>query len=313
MANTTWSSSWTNASDPQFRAWAGALSSALAAVGMVLVEASTVASAWGSVIAGYSGSTTNTEWAWEVWRFPTSAVQTASPVFLRIGYGTLTTGSAPYITIKVSASAGSGGVTTGIGGSDKIGVVPGSVSTATATPWYLSCDGHGLALFTNSTSGSASHRNLIVIDRLRGRDGDPLTDYGLVMLDSYGSRNAISQNVWDLATGEWVATTWNGGAPCITQGALSAAASNLNASGETLVYPWNLVTKNAHAVSKMLATYAMPDMAAFAPQPVRWLPSIGTPTDRTLLPLGSYLSGSWDWVGSSASPGASVAIWWSDP
>lgn len=311
--NTSWSSTWNNASDPLFRSWAGLLSQALFDVGMVPVERSSVASAWGTVIGGFVGTTTNTEWAWEVWRFPDSPEQTAAPVFIRIGYGTGSS-QCPNITIRVSATAGTGGNAPGIGGSDKIAVTVGSIQATWATPWLLSCDGHGLALFANSTyTSNSACGTLLVIDRVRDPEGDPHTGYALAMLHSYSGRNSVTQNVFDLVSGEWVSTTWGGGAPCITQSGLSTVTTNLNGNGETQVYPWIFVTKNAQGFSKMIATYSLNDMIALSTQAVRWLPSIGTPADRTLKGLGAWMAGSWDYVGSSVSPGASLAMWWSDP
>lgn len=310
--NTSWSSTWNNASDPLFRSWAELLSQALFDVGMVPVERSSVASAWGTVISGFNGTTTNTEWAWEVWRFPDSPEQTAAPVFLRIGYGTGSS-QCPNITIRVSTTAGTGGNAPGIGGSDKIAVTVGSVNAAApATPWYLSCDGHGLALFANSTYTQVSDRSLIVVDRIRGSDGEPHPGHGLAIIHSYSGRNATSQNVFDLVSGEWVATTWSGVAPCITQSGLSTTTTNLNGNGETQVYPWIFVTKNAQGFSKMIATYSLNDMIALSTQNVRWLPSIGTPADRTLKPLGSFMAGAWDYAGTSLSPGSALAMWWAD-
>lgn len=311
MANYSWSSTAGASTEPMFRAWAQGISAALAAIGMVRVEASASASNWTVAFAGWSASPTGTEYAWEVWAFPSSATQTASPLFIRVGYQMSATVSAtPQLTMKFATAQGSGGVVTGIGGSGTIAMTPGAGATTQSAQCFAACDGHGLVIAhsVDNTNNPSSVRSWLVVDRYRNPNGTPQNG-GLSVFRGYHLSNTIYHHNFDLVANEYVATTF-AYAPCLTQGGLQPYVSNFKANGEAQLWPWWSSSKNGHGVSKMIATYANNDMVALVNQSVSWLPSTGSATTRTVKPLGVWISNSCH--DAYQSSGASLAIWWSD-
>lgn len=312
MANYSWSSTAAASSEPVFRSWAQGISTALAAIGMVRVEASTAASNWSNVIAGFSNAATGTEYAWEVWAFPSSATQTASPLFFRVGYQVSTvTASTPQLTMKFATAQGSGGVVTGIGGTGALVMTPGNGTTGQAAQCFASCDGHGFALVhsVDNTNNPTASRSWFVVDRYRNADGTPQTGGLAVFRGQHASNNIFNHN-FDLVANEYNTTTF-AYAPCVTPGSIQQYNSYLKTNGEVQLFPWWSTTKNGHGVSKMISTYAQNDIVALNNQQVSWLPSTGSATTRTVKALGN-------WISTTAhdayqSPGACLAIWWSDP
>lgn len=313
MANTEWTSGNQANNDINFRAWAKGISDALNAVGMVRVEASTNASAWGSNLTSPVFTTTaNTELAWEVWAFPTSTMQTTtSPIFIRVGYGMQSTAGIPRLQIKLSTAQGTGGVTTGIGGSGSISVFGGASpgeGAQTVNNCWASCDGHGLTIAHCVTGfGSTAYRNWLVIDRFRDpANGDPLAT-GVAMYYGYSGAAGTTTVTYDMIQDEFVQYTTY--APCITPG-LSQYVSNLNANGEVVLYPWWAVSRQGHGVSKMIATHAVADIVTFQTQQVKWLTEQGSGTTRTVRSLGTWFTGYFDTQAYSLGP--AIALWWSD-
>lgn len=307
MSNTTWTGARTSSNSSNFLAWGKAISDALAAIGMVREDYSTYANTWLTAIPGYT-NTANTEWNWEIWRFPNSAEQTAAPIFIRVGYGTGSSTSGPLITFKLASAMGTigTGVVTGIGGSGVISGGAAILSTTTVGTSMAASDGHGLVLALNyDNAAGATAREWVVIDRHRDIDGTPLTT-GIALYRSL-SGSSVSVNHFDLVQSEYA--TMAGIAPCVTTGALSTTTPHLNASLEAQLYPWWSVTKNSHGVSKMIATYALPDLIAGADQAVRWLPALTPSTTRTVRALGATITGQFD---QGPSAGGAIAMWWSD-
>lgn len=312
MANWEWTSGVQANNDTNFRAWAKGISDALNAVGMIRVEASTNASAWGSALTSPAFTTTaNTELAWEVWAFPPSTMQTTtSPIFIRVGYGQHAVAGFPRLQIKVATAQGSGGVMTGIGGSASITVV-GSVNVGegaqTINNCWASCDGHGLTIAHSITGTSNGYRNWLVIDRFRDpANGDPLAT-GVAMYYGYSGAAGTTTVTYDMIQDEFV--TYSAYAPCITPG-LSQYVSNLNGNGEVVLYPWWAASRQGHGVSKMIATHAVTDIVSFRTQSVKWLTEQGSGTTRTVRSLGTWVTGYFDTQAYTAGP--AIALWWSD-
>ena len=300
--NWEWTSGNQANNDFNFRAWAKGISDALNAVGMVRVEASTNASAWGSALTSpVFTTTTNTELAWEVWAFPPSTMQTTtSPLFIRVGYGQHATAGIPRLQIKVAAAQGTGGVMPGIGGSGSI-TVNVNPATSEAAPTvnncWASCDGHGLTIAHSITGTHPAFRTWLVIDRFRDpANGDPLAT-GVAMY--YGYSGAAGTITYDMIQDEFVQYTTY--APCITPG-LSQYVSNLNANGEVVLYPWWAVSRQGHGVSKMIATHAVADIVTFQTQQVKWLTEQGSGTTRTVRSLGTWFTGYFDTQAYSLGP-----------
>ena len=311
MANYTWTSGTITNTDSTFRAWAKGISDALTAVGMVRVEASSNASAWGSTMTSPVFATTPlAELAWEVWAFPTSSMQTASPLFIRVGYGMDASAGYPRLQFKLATTQGSGGVMTGIGGSVSITVTVnywiGEAAQSTNNCW-ASCDGHGFAIVHDITGTVGAYRNVIVVDRHRDANGDPLTSGAAMFYLSGGG--SVASYTYDMIGDEFTGVT--GAAPCLTPGNLSAFTSNLDANGNVVLYPWWTATRQGHGVSKMIATYPVTDMVGLSTQDVKWLTSIPTATDRTVRAAGTWIAGGG--LDQTSSAGASIAVWWSDP
>lgn len=312
MANTTWTSNMVGAADLSFRLWAKGISDALGAVGMVRVDYSANAGAWGSVMAApvYTNSP-NTELAWEVWAFPPSTMQTTtSPLFIRVGYGIHASVGFPRLQIKLATTQGTGGVMTGIGGnvSTTVNTNAGTGELAQSPDnCWASCDGHGLAMAFNITGTNGVYRHWLVIDRFRDpANGDPLAT-GVAMYYGYSGAAGTTTVTYDMVQDEFASYSFY--APCITPG-LSPYLSNLNANGEVVLYPWRTVSRQGHGVSKMIATHAVADIVSFRTQSVKWLTEQGSGTTRTVRSLGTWVTGYFDIQTYSLGP--AIALWWSD-
>ena len=154
---------------------------------------------------------------------------------------------------------------------------------------------------------SGAYRNVIVVDRHRDANGDPLTSGAAMFYLSGGG--SVASYTYDMIGDEFTGVT--GAAPCLTPGNLSAFTSNLDANGNVVLYPWWTATRQGHGVSKMIATYPVTDMVGLSTQDVKWLTSIPTATDRTVRAAGTWIAGGG--LDQTSSAGASIAVWWSDP
>lgn len=310
MGNTTGSLPWSAVDETRFRTVGQFLNSALTAAGLTRVAASSVATNWSTTIAGYSAAANQsaaaggTDIAWEVWQFSTA--DSASPLFIRIGYGTYTSTSMFRLTFQLAQSAGSGGVVTPIGGSPHVTVHGQIPSNSTAATAWAAGDGHG---FVVATRVDASGMFWFAVDRYRNLDGT--LDSTNVMLFA-GSTAASPTAIYnyDLTANEYTSSTL---APCVTlPGGIGQFASNLNENNESTLYPWWGFTKNGMGVSKMVASYCRNDIGYGATRTAEWLPSEPpSPTTRTVKVLGAANTGGFDAL-ASTSTGVGLAIWWSD-
>lgn len=321
MANRQWTHVNQASTDPTFRAWAKNISDTLGGdggsipgIGLVRQSASSIASAWGTVIPNYSTlvSNLNSEIAWEIYAFPPSSQQTAAPLFVRVGYGIGSSSGSPALTFKFSTSAGpGGGVTTGIGGSGLLAANPGSGTNATASTCWASCDNHGFAIvFGIDHPSQGTYRSMVAVDRFRSPNGVAQTT-GFAMYRTNFGAGTVTAHQFDLVADELQTVT--SFAPCVTQTGLSTTSPNLTGDSKVQVYPWHSVTKNAHGVSKMVCTHAQPDIVSLGTQQVQWLPATGSPATRTVRSLGSFMTGVPFDIQNLSTSGACAAIWWSDP
>lgn len=311
MANHVWTSSYYSANDAYFRAWGKGISDAMAEVGMVKVDQGGCASNWNSVIAGYSAS--QVERGWEVWRFPTSAMQTAAPVFIRFGYWSRAVPGVtnlPGLNVQIGHAPGTGGVIDHVGATHDVALIGNGSASSTSVSSWASCDGHGLALvFHIDTAVTTSEtRRFLIVDRFRDAEGEPLPT-GLIFAYGGNGNTNIGDIVFDLVHDEYRSISVK--APCITPGGFTSVDPYLNANDEIQLWPWEFACRAGSGYSKMIATHAQADIVAMAEQEVRWLPAADPATDRVVRACGQQMPGTcFDIVGSV---GACMAIWWDDP
>lgn len=107
MATQSWSTRIRHDSDATFREWGAEFAAKMGAVGLVQT-ADTGQINWSTV----TRPGTNTEGGYEIWRF-NDAQQSTAPVFMRIGYGTLSLVTSPRLQITVGTGSNGAGVITG--------------------------------------------------------------------------------------------------------------------------------------------------------------------------------------------------------
>lgn len=305
--NHEWQAATAATTETQFRAWASKISEAFDAIGMVQVAANAVASDWDAIISGYS-TAANTEHAWEVWAFPPSATQTAAPVFVRVGYGIGASTTRPRVSVQLAGTSGSGGVLTGFGGTVVAPSSTGVSTSATLRNNFAASDGHGFVLVLAYDSTDPNERTLIVVDRHRNGNGQPLTS-GLSWWWMNGNPNAvITARHYDLVTDVSEAST---NFVTVTQGGIVESVPKLSGDAQAQLFPWWAVMRNGIGVSKMVCAYPSTDIAPFVDREVEWLPSTGSVASRTIRGLGSAFSSSN--IDANGSTGLTAAMWWSDP
>lgn len=164
--------------DAEFRVLGKSISDALAAVGLVRCT-DTGQLDWDTVT---KPATTNTQTAYEIWRFADSEYQTECPVFLKIAYGTGTSTNAFGISVTVCRGTDGAGNVVG----DYItyvNITSTSSGTYDRNQNFISSDNGisrlSLMLFVGgsyTTSTSGSDLQVITIDRLRDADGNPTAE-----------------------------------------------------------------------------------------------------------------------------------------
>lgn len=166
MATATFSTVPTNATDAEFRAWGGGLSTALAAVGLVKTT-DTGQINWATVTRPLTVSTFQ---GYEVWRF-NDALQSTAPLFLKIEYGAAAgSASRPALRVALGKASDGAGTLSGLFGASPYTISSGSIGVTPATSYISSGGGSMLAIALWPTSSATVPLNLI-LDRSRDAAG----------------------------------------------------------------------------------------------------------------------------------------------
>ncbi len=168
MTTTSFTCASVQTTDAEFRAWGSALSTALAAVGLVKT-ADTGQIDWTTVA---KPTATNTAAGYEVWRFA-DTLQSTAPIFIKIEYGTGSTAAYPQIWVTVGQSSNGSG-TIGSVMADRAALAS-LINSATTYPCYVS-SGDGSMLAIVMWAGGTALAPVIVIDRSRDSTGAPSAD-----------------------------------------------------------------------------------------------------------------------------------------
>lgn len=216
-----------NGSDAAFRAWGGALSNALAAVGFVKttdtgqVNWSTVT--FPSAISTYQG--------YEVWRFA-DGLQGTYPLFFKLEYGSGTS-AATSIGMRFTLGKGSDGAGNITGVLNAATVLSASASTATASNWYLSSGDGSMLAFAPAVGlfvGTSSNWLNWVVDRSRAADG-LATGVGLYTAWQVGAATVQVRVVNYATTASVSPVQWPMMVPSVSN------ATSIGGGGKTPLFP----------------------------------------------------------------------------
>lgn len=295
MTNTTWSAAPNFASDAAFRTWGGQFNTALAAVGMVQ-SADTGQINWTTV----TRASTNTDAGYEIWHF-NDALQSTSPIFFKLYYGTAGTAGYPRLRLEVGTASNGSGTIAGTVYGTVVTVMTMAASDTTARDNWMASDGSGLvmALFNNSSNSTA--KTVIAIDRFRDSTG---TASGAGYSVEYNNLSSPRGNIIVNATDGKVAPASLGSfICCLVPFPVVSNTSFADASGNITTFPHYFATRQGSFASKMLLSYAVTDLAYDNQQAITHLGS--SRTYRSLGANASYYeaTGSLQYV--------SALIWWS--
>lgn len=183
MATSVQSSTWTNDTDADFRAWGSAVSSGIAAVGLVKVpDAGTVN--WLTAVAPTGNGMSV---AFEIWRFD-DALQPTHPVFIKIEYGSLAR-SSPCMWITVGRGTDGAGQLTGILAPRRQcqgSTTTSSNSSSSIEPIYCSSDGSNICVVARNTGTTSVRSPVILVDRSRDAAGNATAAGGVVLTEGTG-------------------------------------------------------------------------------------------------------------------------------
>lgn len=240
--------------------------------------------------ASLTGSNTYTHY--EIRRFDDEH-QATKPVFMKISYGRLTASSVNYPQVQITLGTGSNGS----------GELTGPVfntwsfmlnTVSDRTDWYGTSDGHGFMLMVGGASANTSwSRYWLLIERLRGADGEPLGSHVFVTKNaSGGSSTNNDDNVvcvdFDMARGK---TSEVAGVPVAYPVTIPSAAATLS-SDNHFTYPFgvlSMLTQDGRGYSKLAVGYAYGDFLNGTVVPIKRFSS-ETPTNYKVLKpsTGSY-------------------------
>ncbi len=157
-------------SDATFRAWGLAISTALAAIGLVQTS-DTGQINWSTVLKPSGSPVTQ---GYEIWRF-NDALQSTAPVFIKFAYGSAG-GQVPGIIISIGTGSNGAGTLTGLTTS---GSTFQSINSAYVSPLYGFGDGSSFGIMTSTVAslGAAFAWSWgFFIERSRDADGTPNGD-----------------------------------------------------------------------------------------------------------------------------------------
>lgn len=209
---------------------------------------------WASVTIPATGVYT----AYEI-RKLNDATAGADPVFMRIDYGAITIGSNRHPILQITLGTGSNGAGTLTGTLGLSHFMLLDYTSTGKTDWKISTDGSGFALMAGGGSNTA--RFWLLIERLRGADGEPLTGQ-IVIAKNIQNAAQVSNDVqsyhYDFARSYYENY---GGIPVGYIQALTLISSSL-ATLVSLKYPFGIVvipTESGRGYSKLMVGYAYAD------------------------------------------------------
>lgn len=195
MPTAVMTSTWSNATNAQFREWGKAISDGIAAVGLTKVTATgTVDWATAATV-----SAANAVGGWEIWAF-NDALAATHPLLVKIEYGATSAGM-PGIWVTLAKTASADGTLGSILAPRRAAAPNGGFSFtpsegANIEPIYISSDGSSLCVAVRSaTTGTTSvgmHAPAFVIDRSRDSAGAPTAAGGVILTEGSGDASALS-------------------------------------------------------------------------------------------------------------------------
>lgn len=259
----------------------------------------------------------NTYTHYEVRRF-NDAHQSTKPVFLKIMYGRFSQSSVNYPQVQITIGAATDGAGEIVGPSHTVTFM--LASSPDRTDWYGSTDGSGFALLLGgSVANSSWARFFLVIERLRGADGQPLGSHVLITKNSSGGSvtnndDTVSTAAFDMARGK---TSEGPGVPVAYTATIPTAAATL-ASDNHFLYPFgvlSVLTQDGRAYSKLVVGYAYGDFLNGTLLPIRRFSSETATTYKVLKPTaGPYGFGPMDagsnFTSTNPSLYAAPALYW---
>lgn len=281
------------ADDAAFTAWGSGISALLTAVG-VSKTSDTGQVSWASTVTRPAGSTLP---YYEI-RKLSDPLSGASPVYLKVSYGSTTSVSRAGISFQVGTGSDGSGTLTGL-----TSVIADTYTsdTGSSLSWAAS-DGHG---FVFSYAISSTKRYVIAVDRQRRPDG--------VAAPVAGQPNTGFMRAWcqpsvssSYVTIDPVAAAVNNGGSRLaipTGIAVTSATSFVADEGSARTFPLWIVTLQGSYASKMLIGVPMSDFPAGMEFPVAHLGA-----SRTYVSMGSQFP-NYDAHGNT---GMSIALWKED-
>lgn len=253
MATTTTSTTPTNASDAQFRAWGLSISTQLAAMGWVNTT-DTGQINWATVTAALAVSTAQ---GYEIWRF-NDVLQATAPIYIKVEYGS---GPSAVANIGLWWTLGTG--------SNGAGTLTGTISTRFSTSstayavnpltsyWSGSTSRMQAALWVQGVGTSSNICQFFSIERTKDATGND-TNVGILFVYKLVAGNSYGQLFWNRTTGTPAIN------PETSWGCMSNSGSVAKNGSQVAVYP--LFLNNAGPfVSPPLGvlTYINADIVAF--------------------------------------------------
>ena len=291
-----------NSSDSAFRAWGNAISTALAAVGLTKLDTDIN---WSTVSRP---GTANTAAGYEVWRL-TAPLTGASPVYIRLRYGSGSSPSTSVPQLWVATATGYGGSGSTLSGTTSPEIplfrVSGAGVDTTPRHYLASSDGHG---FTLACYDSPQQVFALVVDRQRRSDGaaqpnpgDPDIGHGRLYAGRDGGGSTIKAVcIVDPVANEAVTLTrW----PSLVRVGLTSLTPMIDVDGNMLNYVTWLPSRQGLYTTKMIVGFGVFDVTT----PLNIIPvdHLGSTDDFIFLPSGTCPQV--DYLGTN---GSNLALWW---
>lgn len=285
-----------------FRSHISSITAALSAMGLVQtsdtgqldIATITVPGSY-PAIAGY-----------QIWRF-NDALQTTSPIFIKIGYGRYSSTSVggTYLIVEIGTGTNGASTITGVGSGSNITLVYVNSFSVTdsgsSRQHMISSDGSGLAWSGNyDTGASYSLKFFFSIDRFRDSSGVPNGD-GLLVFSKPQVDSPAYTYTHDRVNN--VVTTSRGGSlyPLLTP---SVGSSSIQNSGAYPVSPiWFMAPGLGIYKTKMALVFNGYDLGLDGEVPINYMGAV-----RNFKSQGTYQPG----MDSMGQAFTSILQWWND-
>jgi hypothetical protein len=265
--------------DADFRNWGSGLSAQFAAVGLVKTS-DTGQIDWSTVLKPSGGAQQR---GYEVWRF-NDALQATKPVFIRIDFGSSSSGSTlPGLWVNVGTATNGTGTLTGQVGTSR------QVSSSSATSGVTYCSGNSSRLTLVSNVSSANTLIQVYVERTKTGAGVDTGDGIVRFFGGFGSYQFIP------FVGPIPAEVSSNPALDSNSGGVSALGTDVMLSPTVVFYGKPLFAS--------WCAYKNTDITGLTPITFTYLGAV-----RTYLPLGAIASNAQNNVNSTS--GYSLALLW---